>query len=137
MTKEKDSELIPLSFEYNDYGWGASLLKAASNYLKKAWFNEVENEFEHIQRIRVIFDENISSEEFENDFGNKTVTIYAPKLENESLEKQEERHRNLLRFYGAGIQEAHLGLTAKFLSLLTNDAKENLLRDYILKKDWK
>lgn len=127
--REKDSELEPIDGIFSDHRWGAEILKAAANYLKREWFDGDENSFEHIKRVRVVFDKKVVSEEFENDFGNKLVTVYAPFIENETSTEQQERHRYLVRYYGNGIQEAHMGLVVKFISLLSPEAQRNLAKE--------
>jgi hypothetical protein len=127
--REKESEVEPASGIFSDYKWGAEILKAGANFLKREWFDGEDNSFEHIRRVKVLFDKDVQSEEFENDFGSKLVTIYAPVIEAESDQEIKERHRFLVKYYGNGIQDAHLGVVAKFLSLLSPEAQRNLVNE--------
>jgi hypothetical protein len=127
---ENESEVEPVRGFFNDHKWGADVIKAGANFLKKNWANSSNSEFKLIERVRVVFDKEVESEEYENNFGNNTVIVHAPIIENESKKEQQERHRFLVKYYGNGIQEAHIGAVMKFLSLLTPGAHKNLVDEY-------
>lgn len=129
MSKEDSSEVQPTNSIFSDYKWGAEVLKAGANFLKREWFDGESNSFDHIKRVRVVFSKEVTSEEFENDFGNKTVTIYAPIFEGEEKKELEERRRFLVKYFGNGIQEAHMGIVTKFLSFLSPEAQRNLVNE--------
>ena len=128
MEKENEPHTEPIKGIFSDYQWGAEVLKAGANFLKQEWFDDEDNSFAHIKRVRVVFSSDVVAEEFENDFGGKYLTIYAPIIPNESEEEKQNRRRFLIKYYGNGIQEAYLGIVAKFLSMLSPEAQKNLVK---------
>ncbi len=128
MERENESDIASAKGIFSNHKRGAKVLKAGANFLKREWFDEKGNSFQHIKRVKVIFSSDVVAEEFENDFGNKLATIYAPIIQNESEEEKQNRHRFLIKYYGNGIQEAHLGIVTKFISLLSPEAQKNLVK---------
>ena len=128
MERENEPHTEPIRGVFSDHKWGAEVLKAGANFLKREWFDNENSSFAYIKRVRVIFSSDVVVEEFESDFGNKTMTIYAPIIPNESEEEKQNRRRFLMRYYGNGILEAYFGIVAKFLSLLSPEAQKNLVK---------
>ena len=128
MNKESEPYSETIKGIFSDYRWGAEVLKAGANFLKREWFDNKNNSFAHIKRVRVVFSNDVAAEEFENDFGSKLITIYAPIIPNESEKEKQNRHRFLVQYYGHGIQEDYVGIVAKFLSLLSPEAQKNLVK---------
>ena len=113
----------------------ASVIEIVSKHIKQLYPNTSDGAPNitgyFINRIRVQFSKDVSFVEFENSYLSSVGIVHAPIIPDESPEEQQERAKELVKFFAPVTKEVQLNSSIKLFAMMPPKDQKELLERHL------